>query len=159
VTSSIGSPEEGSVGTREAIASTPVVVRSDQEGLSPERNGMNTQVELDPEIARIVDRLKSTQALENAEAEAEGRRIGSNWAKETASAKELKELAVGPWEEAYFRWQPREDNSIWDEIDRGGDPGVFEGDDGRVENWLTVAFTRGVLLGASDVYEQVGHLV
>ena len=120
---------------------------------------MNTQVELDPETARVVERLQATQALEDAEAKAEGRRIGSNWAKETASAKELKELAVEPWKERYVSWQPREDNSIWSELDRCGEPSNFEGDDGGVENWLTVAFTRGVLLGARDVYEQVGHLI
>ena len=121
---------------------------------------MNIPVGLDPEIARIVERLKSTQALENAEAEAEGRRIGSTWARETATARELKELAVGAWQRLWVHWQPGEDNSIWVAIDRDvGDPIVYEGDDGRVENWLTVAFTRGVLLGARDVYAQVGHLI
>ena len=92
MTSGFGSPEEGSVGTREAIASNSVVVRGDQEGLSEERTGRNTQVELDPETARVVERLKN---IEN-EAEAAGRLIGSNWANETATLKELKEVATKP---------------------------------------------------------------
>jgi hypothetical protein len=124
---------------------------------SQEEHNVKAQAELDPEIARIVERLKKTQAVEDAEAGAEGRLLGSNWAKESATAKELRELAVGGWEESYNGWQPRDENSIWFEFE--GDTGVFEGDDGKVENWLTVAFTRGVLRGARDVYEQVRHLI
>jgi len=159
VTFSIDSPDQESSATSESVSSISVVVPGDEEAPIREPYNVTATSEPDPEITRVVERLRKTQALENAEAEAEGRRIGSTWAKKTATARELKDLAVGPWERLYVRWQPPEGNSIWDAIDRGHDPSDFEGDDGRVENWLTVAFTRGVLLGARDVYRQVGHLI
>jgi hypothetical protein len=56
-TPTIDSPHKGSDATREAVRSISVVVRSDQEKLSEETDGMNTQVELDPETARVVERL------------------------------------------------------------------------------------------------------
>ena len=152
MTSGIGSPEEGSVGTREAIASNSVVVRGDQEGLSEERTGRNTQVELDPETARVVERLKN---IEN-EAEAAGRLIGSNWANETATLKELKEVATKP-AGLFLGCRPVEGNSIWGELWHG--PHRFDGDDGNVWDWHAVAFTRGVIAGASEVFAHVGHLI
>ena len=113
---------------------------------------MKAQVDLDAEVARVVERLKNIES----EAEAAGRLIGSNWAKETATLRELTEVATKP-AGVFFGWKPVEGNSIWGELWHGTHR--FDGDDGRVSEWHEVAFTRGVIAGASEVFAQVRHVI